>query len=135
MHVILIVSRSLPLTRKEHDEEYRGNKDVHADRVQIAHPSAGNIFPREETRPDDEILHSHKKLTVEMGDIFKKVPDQVANGLFRLKVLLPAPRTKPLFHGRATIQAGLVMTKMMGAHGFSFKSIEKSVRPAAPPYI
>jgi len=122
MPVIVPAGGYLPLlARESHDKKDRRDKDVHADRVQIAHPFTGNIFPGEETRPDDEILHRHKKLTVEMGDVLKKMPDEVPDGFLRLQILLAAPRTIPLLYGKSTVQAGLVMSEMMSAHSFFLK--------------
>jgi hypothetical protein len=64
-----------------------------------------------------------------MGDVLKKMPDQVPDRFLGLKVLLAAPRTIPLLYGKAAVQAGLVMSEMMSAHGFFLKILFFSSTP------
>jgi hypothetical protein len=129
MPVFLLLDGLLFFTREEDDKKDRRDKNVHPYRIQVGHPSARDILPGEETGPDDQILDSHKKLAVKMGDILKKVPDDISDRFLRLQILLAAPRTIPLLYGKAAVQAGLVMSEMMAAHSFFLKILFFSPTP------
>jgi len=120
MAIIFLVTHSLLLvTRERYNKKDRRDKNIHPDRIQIRHPPARYILPREKAGSDDQLFNRHKKLAVEMCDVLKKVPDEVPNGFLRLQVLLAAPRTIPLLYGKTAVQAGLVMSEMMSAHSLS----------------
>ena len=76
--------------RKENDEEQGRGKDVHPDRVQVAGPSSFNVFGRQESWLEYQVLKGAEEFTVEMGDVVKKMGDQSPNGFFWLGVFLSA---------------------------------------------
>jgi hypothetical protein len=118
--VFLAGSGSFFRTCKENKEEDGGDEDIHPDGVQVADPFARNIFPREETGPDDEVFYGDEELAVEVRDIFEEMADQMPDTFFGLSVFLPAVGAIPFFNNSSAIQAGLIMTEMVSAHDFFF---------------
>jgi hypothetical protein len=55
-----------------------------------------------------------------MRQIGKEMSDQVTDTLLRLHILLPAPRTIPLFHPEPAVQTIFLVPKMMAAHKLFF---------------
>ena len=121
MCIFLFAVSTLFLSGKYSQEKQRGDKDVHADGVQVAHPSAGNIFPGEKAGADDQVFYRDEELAVEMGDVLEEMADEVADAFFRFEVFLAAVGAESLLDDGPAVQTGLVVTKMVTAHGFFLK--------------
>ena len=122
MYAIVRPNRRLVLlARKKDQEEHRRDENIHPDGIQVAHPSAGDILAREKAGTDDQVLYRDEELAVEMGDILKKMADEVADAFFRFEVFLATVRAESFRDDGPAIQTGLVVTKMVTAHGFFLK--------------
>jgi hypothetical protein len=122
MYTIVRTDRGLLfLARKEDQEEHRRDKDVHPDGVQVAHPSACDIFAGEEAGADDQVFYRDEELAVEMGDVLEEMADEVADAFFRFEVFLAAVGAESLLDDGSAVQTGLVVTEMVTAHGFFLK--------------
>src|SRR6185437_14568838 len=88
--IIPLVIHGLMAARKQRQEEHSADKNIHPDRVQIAHPPSGNIFSRQKSRPQEQIPYRYEELAVEMSEVFKEMTDQMTDAFRRFKVLLAA---------------------------------------------
>src|SRR5579871_6060680 len=79
---------------EEGDKEESRNEDVHPDRVEIAHPATGNIFPGKEAGAEDQVFYRDEELGIEMGDVFEEMADDMADAFFWFEVLLATVCTK-----------------------------------------
>jgi hypothetical protein len=78
--------------------------------VQVPGPPAFDVFFWQKTRPGYQVFGSTEKLTVEVGDIVKKVADQAPDRFFWLDIFLTAYVTVSSVQFRITIQADFLMT-------------------------
>ena len=78
--------------------------------MQVPRAPAFNIFLWQKPRPGYQVLGSTKKLTVEVGNVVKKVGDQAPNRFFWLDIFLTAHVTVSSMQFRITIQADFLVT-------------------------
>ena len=92
---------------KKNQEKDGGSKNIHPDGIQVADPAARHIFPGKKSGFGKQILDGYKKFSVKMGNIRKKVGDQVPNGLFWLDIFLSTDRAIPAVGFSSAVKAYL----------------------------
>ena len=102
--------------RHQQQKENCRNEQVHPYRVQVAGAAALYILICQETRPQQQWLHSAEELTVKMRHIVKEVNEQVPYRFFRLYILLAAVGTVAARKLGATVQAYLFFTFVQVRH-------------------
>src|SRR5258708_5580008 len=75
-----------PLQGEKDNKKDSRSKHIHPDRIEIAHPPADHIFPRQEPGFSHQVFHRAEEFSVKMGNVIKKMLHQVPDSLFGLQV-------------------------------------------------
>jgi hypothetical protein len=81
--------------------------------MQIAGPSTSEVFFRQKTWLKYQILYGDKELRIVVGNILKKMPDQVTERFFHFCVLLPAMTAISLLYNGPAVQTVVLMSQML----------------------
>ena len=101
------------------EEVDKGNEYVHSDRMQVGCPFAGQIFCREKTWLDQQVLDRNKKLGIVMGEVFEEMADQVSKGFTRFDILLTTTCAVTFFNRCSTVETGFIAAQVL-THKKSF---------------